>query len=179
MPAIRQFDGQIAQYRGEELVVYFGYPQAHDEDPQRAIRAGLRLVDVLGKQPPRLAHEHGIHWAVRVGVHTGMVVVGPLDDGRPHDRWALGDTPTLAAQLHERAVPDTVVISAATQRLIHGYFLCHPLGAQPGQGMATPLQAYRVVRESEAQHHDAETCLQQALDVSRLQEAKALLEALA
>ncbi len=149
---IRQFDGQIAQYRGEELVVYFGYPQAHDEDPQRAVRAGLTLVDALGKQLPRLAHEPRSHWAVRVGVHTGMVVVGPLGDGGPHDRWALGDTLTLAARLHERAAPDTVVISAATQRLIHGYFLCHPLGAQPYQGMATPLQAYRVVRASEAQH---------------------------
>jgi class 3 adenylate cyclase/DNA-binding winged helix-turn-helix (wHTH) protein/predicted ATPase len=149
---IRQFDGQIVQYRGEELVVYFGYPQAHDEDPQRAVRAGLRLVDALGKQPPRLPHEPGIHWAVRVGVHTGLVVVGPLGDGGPHDQWALGDTPTLAARLHERAAPDTVVISEATQRLIHGYFLCHPLGAPPSQSMATPLQAYRVVRESEAQH---------------------------
>jgi predicted ATPase/class 3 adenylate cyclase len=149
---IRQFDGHIAQYRGEELVVYFGYPQAHDEDPQRAVRAGLRLVEALGKQPPRLTHDPGIHWAVRVGVHTGLVVVGPLGDGEPHDRWALGDTPALASQLHERAAPDTVVISAATQRLIHGYFLCHPLEAQPGHGMAAPLQAYRVVRESAAQH---------------------------
>jgi len=135
---IRQFDGQIAQYRGEELVVYFGYPQAHDEDPQRAVRTGLTLVDALGKQLPRLAREPGVHWAVRVGVHTGIVVVGPLGDGGPHDRWALGDTLTLAARLNERAAPDTVVISEATQRLIHGYFLCHPLGVQPYQGMAPP-----------------------------------------
>jgi len=85
-------------------------------------------------------------------VHTGLVVVGPLGDGRPHDRWALGDTPTLAAQLHGLAAPDTVVISGATQRLIHGYFLCHPLAAQPGHGLATPLQVYRVVEESGAQH---------------------------
>jgi DNA-binding winged helix-turn-helix (wHTH) protein len=135
---IRQFDGHIAQDRGEELVVYFGYPQAHDDDPQRAVRAGIRIVDALGKQPPRLAHEHGIHWAVRVGVQTGLVVVGPLGDGGPHDRWALGDTPTLAARLHELAAPDTVVVSEATQRLVHGYFLCHDLGAQLYPGVAPP-----------------------------------------
>src|SRR6266446_3747811 len=119
---VQQFDGQIAQYRGEELVVYFGYPQAHDDDAQRAVRAGLKIVEAFGELHPRLEREPGLRWAVRVGVHTGLVVVGALGDGGPHDRWALGDTPSMAAQLHGLAAPDTVVISTATQRLLQGYF---------------------------------------------------------
>lgn len=149
---IRQFAGHMAQSRGEELVVYFGYPQAHDDDPKRAVQAGLRLVEALREYPPRLPHVPGTHWAVRVGVHTGLVVLGPLGDAGSDDRWALGDTPTLAARLQGLATPNTVVISAATQRLIQGYFVCHPLAVHSVDGVATPLQAYRVVRESTAQH---------------------------
>jgi len=149
---IRQCDGHIAQYRGEELIVYFGYPQAHDDDARRAVRVGLRLVDTFGKQPSRLTREHGIRLAVRVGVHTGLVLVGSLGDGGPHDRWALGDTPTLAAQMQACAAPDTVVISGATQQLVQGYFTCHPLDLQPGHGRATSLQTYRVVQECGTYH---------------------------
>jgi len=131
-------------------MVYFGAPQAHDDAPQRAVRAGLRLVDAMRELPPRLGHQHEVRWTIRVGVDTGLVVVGALGDDGPHARWVLGDTPTRAAQLQERAAPDTVVISAATQRLLHGAFVCHPLEPPSGQDLTPSLQASRVVREREA-----------------------------
>jgi class 3 adenylate cyclase/predicted ATPase len=147
---VRYFDGHIVQYRGEGIVVYFGYPRAHDDDAQRAVRAGLRLVEAIGELHTRLLGERGIGLAVRAGVHTGVVVVGLGGGGEPHERWALGEAPTVAAQIQGLAAPNTVVISEATQRLIQGYFTCHALGAQTYQGAATPLQVYRVVQESGA-----------------------------
>jgi class 3 adenylate cyclase/predicted ATPase len=155
---IRYFDGHIAQYRGEGMVVYFGYPRAHDDDAQRAVRAGLRLVEAMGELHAQLLSERGIGLAVRVGLHTGVVVVGTLGGGEPHERWALGEASTFAAQMQGLAAPDTVVISEATQRLIQGYFTCRALGAQTCHGVATPLQAYRVVQDSGAiSHLDAAT----------------------
>ena len=89
--------------------------------------------------------------AVRVGIHTGLVVVGEMGGGGRQEQLALGDTPNIAARLQGLAAPNTVVISAATQRLIQGYFTCHELGSQTLKGVATPLQVYQVVRATEVQ----------------------------
>jgi hypothetical protein len=148
---IQHFNGYIAQYLGDGLLVYFGYPQAHEDDAQRAVRTGLGIVEAMDILNRRLGQEKGVHLAVRVGIHTGLVVVGEMGGGGRQERLALGDTPNIAARLQGLGVPDTVVISAVTQRLVQGYFTCHDLGAQPLKGVATPLQVYQVVRETEMQ----------------------------
>jgi class 3 adenylate cyclase len=133
---IQRFDGHIAQYLGDGLLVYFGYPQAHADDAQRAIRTGLAMVEALGTLNTRLEREHGIRLAVRLGIHTGLVVVGEIGSGSRQEHLALGDTPNVAARLQGLAAPDTVVISAATFRLVQGYFTAEPLGAPTLRGVA-------------------------------------------
>ena len=148
---IQRFAGHIAQYLGDGLLVYFGYPQAHEDDAQRAVRTGLGFVEAMETLNSYLGQQHGVRLAVRVGIHTGLVVVGEIGGGGRQEPLALGDTPNIAARLQGLAAPDTVVISAATQRLIQGYFTCQALGAQTLKGVAMPLQVYQVVRATEVQ----------------------------
>ena len=149
---IQRFDGHIAQYLGDGLLVYFGYPQAHEDDAQRAVRTGLGIVEAMDTLNRRLGPEKGVRLAVRVGIHTGLVVVGEMGGGGRQEQLALGDTPNIAARLQGLAAPDTVLVSAATQQLIQGYFTCHALGSQTLKGVATPLQVYQVMRATEVQH---------------------------
>ena len=148
---IARFDGHIAQYLGDGLLVYFGYPQAHEDDAQRAVHTGLGMVEAVATLNRRLEQRPGVRLAVRVGIHTGLVVVGEMGGGGRQERLALGETPNIAARLQGLAAPGTVVISAATQRLVQGYFTYHALGGQTLKGVATPLQIYQVVRETEVQ----------------------------
>jgi class 3 adenylate cyclase len=147
---IQRFDGHIAQYLGDGLLVYFGYPQAHEDDAQRAVRAGLGMIAALGTLTPRLERDKGVRLAMRVGVHTGLVVVGEVGGGGSREQLALGEVPNIAARLQGLAAPNTVVISAASQHLVQGYFVCHDLGFHALKGVDTPLQAYCVVGESAA-----------------------------
>ena len=147
---ITRFDGHIAQYLGDGLLVYFGYPLAHEDDAQRAVRAGLGIVEALEQLNPRLAQEYGVHLAVRLGIHTGLVVVGDVGGGTRQEQLALGETPNLAARLQGIAAPDTLVISAATLQLLGGFFACQPLGTPLLKGQAEPLAVYRVLHESMA-----------------------------
>jgi TOMM system kinase/cyclase fusion protein len=148
---IQRFDGTIAQYLGDGLLVYFGYPQAHEDDAQRAGRAGLEILDALAPLKARLAAHKGLQLAVRLGIHTGLVVVGAMGTRGRQESLAVGDTPNIAARLQGLAAPDTVVISDATWRLVQGYFACDDLGPQLLKGVETPVQAYRVLGTSEAQ----------------------------
>src|SRR5438128_6987283 len=100
---IARFDGHIAQYLGDGLLVYFGYPLAHEDDAQRAVRAGLGMIEALSQLNTRLAQERGVHLAVRLGVHTGLVVVGDVGGGTRQEQLALGETPNLAARLQGTA----------------------------------------------------------------------------
>jgi class 3 adenylate cyclase/tetratricopeptide (TPR) repeat protein len=148
---IQRFDGHIAQYLGDGLLVYFGYPQAHEDTVQRAVRSGLGMVEAMGTLNTRLEREYGVRLAVRLGIHTGLVVVGEVGSGGRQEQLALGETPNIAARLQGLAAPDTVVISEATAHLIHGYFVYQPLGVQALKGLPQPLQVYRVLHESGAQ----------------------------
>src|SRR5262245_50069156 len=148
---IQRFDGTVAQYLGDGLLVYFGHPQAHEDDAQRAVRAGLGMLDALAPLQVRLAAEKGLHLAVRLGIHTGLVVVGAVGTGGRQEQLALGDTPNVAARLQGLAAPDTVIVSDATWRLVQGYFAGHDLGLQTLKGVETPVQAYRVLGTSGAQ----------------------------
>src|SRR4029434_3555001 len=94
---IQQFDGYIAQYLGDGLLVYFGYPLAHEDDPQRAVRTGLGILAAMGDLNQGLPQAKGIQLALRIGVHTGLVVVGEMGSGGRQEQLALGETPNIAA----------------------------------------------------------------------------------
>jgi TOMM system kinase/cyclase fusion protein len=147
---IARFDGHIAQYLGDGLLVYFGYPLAHEDDAQRAVRTGLGIVEALGQLNTHLVQERGVHLAVRLGIHTGLVVVGEVGGGTRQEQLALGETPNLAARLQGVAAPNTVVISAATYQLLGGFFACQSLGPQFLRGLPQPLEVYQVLSESTA-----------------------------
>ncbi len=148
---IQRFDGHIAQYLGDGLLIYFGYPQAHEDDAQRAVRASLGMLNAMQALNTRLEQDKGIRLAVRLGIHTGLVVVGAIGSDGRHEQLALGETPNIAARLQGLAEPNTVVISEATSQLIQGYFVCQALGAQALKGLAQPLIVYRVLHDSGAQ----------------------------
>jgi TOMM system kinase/cyclase fusion protein len=147
---IARYEGHIAQYLGDGLLVYFGYPQAHEDDAQRAVRAGLGMLEAMGQLNARLAQERGVSLAVRLGVHTGQVVVGEIGGGARHERLALGETPNVAARLQGLAEPNTVVISAATRLLLGGFFGCQLIGTPRLKGVIQPLAVYQVLYESTA-----------------------------
>jgi TOMM system kinase/cyclase fusion protein len=147
---IARYDGQIAQYLGDGLLVYFGYPQAHEDDAQRAVRAGLGMVEAVSQLNARLGQEQGVQLAVRLGIHTGQVVVGEIGAGAKHEQLALGETPNVAARLQGLAAPNTLVISAPTFHLLGGFFACQALGPQLRKGLAQPIEVYQVLQESTA-----------------------------
>src|SRR5262244_2472365 len=147
---IARFEGHIAQYLGDGLLVYFGYPRAHEDDARRAVRAGLGIVEALGQLNTRLAQERGVHLAVRLGCHTGLVVVGEVGGGTRQEQLALGETPNLAARLQGIAAPNTLVVSAATLQLLGGFFTSQSLGPSVLKGLAQPVEVYQVLHESMA-----------------------------
>jgi class 3 adenylate cyclase len=141
---IRRYDGHVAQHLGDGSLVYFGYPAAHEDDAQRAVRVGLEIIQALqkGVSSPREALQ------VRIGIHTGLVVIGEIGSSEKREILALGETPNLAARLQGLAAPDTVVISGITYQLVQGLFDCHDLGPHEVKGISTPLPMYRVLGES-------------------------------
>jgi len=148
---ISRFDGHLAKYLGDGLLVYFGYPVAHEDDAQRAVHAGLGIVGAM-RESPLLNTRLQQPLQVRIGIHTGLVVAGEMGGGDTRELLAIvGETPNVAARLQEIAVPDTVVISTATYRLIQGYFVCQDLGPHTLKGISTPVPVYQVLRESGAQ----------------------------
>jgi class 3 adenylate cyclase/predicted ATPase len=146
--AIQRFEGYIAQYLGDGLLVYFGYPQAHEDDAQRAVRTGLGMIEAMGPLNTTLMRDHGVRLAVRVGIHTGLVVVGALGGDDRQERLALGATPNLAARLQGQAAPDTVVISAATHQLVQSLFTSQALETPTLKGLDEPLTIYQVLAVS-------------------------------
>ncbi len=140
------FDGYIAQYLGDGLLVYFGHPVAHEDDAIQAVRSGLRIVETVQTSP--LLKQAAQPVRVRVGIHTGQVVVGEMGGGGRHERLALGETPNIAARLQNLAHPDTVVISGATARLVEGLCEWRALGERPLRGLSKPIAVYQVIRES-------------------------------
>jgi predicted ATPase/class 3 adenylate cyclase/DNA-binding winged helix-turn-helix (wHTH) protein len=147
---VHRFAGYVAQYQGDRLVVYFGYPRAHDDDARRAVHTGLGLVERMAELNTRLERDRGLRLAVRVGIHTGVVVVGARGQDE-RELLALGETPTIAAAVQGLATADTVVISQATRRLVEGYFDERALGTQMLDDAAEPLAVYQVLQERTSQ----------------------------
>ena len=147
---IQRYDGHIAQYLGDALLVYFGHPRAHEDDAQRAVRTGLGILEAVRDLNDRLERDKGVRLAVRIGIHTGMVVVGEMGSGDRLEHLAMGEAPNVASRLQGLAARDTVLISADTHRLVQGYFRVDDLGAHTLKGVAEAMQVYRVVGESAA-----------------------------
>lgn len=149
---VQRFDGTIAQYLGDGVLLYFGYPVAHEDDAQRAVRAGLALREAFAAPSSSLVPSAGEAVAVRLGVHTGLVVIDTVGTGPRAEPLALGETPHIAARLQHLANANTLLISAATQQLVAGYFLCKALGTHVLPGLTQPLEVYQVLGTSEAQN---------------------------
>ena len=149
--AIERYDGHIAKYIGDGLLVYFGYPQAHEDDAARAVRAGLDLLAGIEHLARDLRADQDIELAVRLGIHTGLVVVGEMGAGElREDRAIVGETPNVAARLEALAEPNSVLIGARTYALVEGLFVCEGLGPQRLKGISEPVPVYRVRAESRA-----------------------------
>src|SRR6516165_8617756 len=142
---VSRFDGFVAKYMGDGVLVYFGYPQAHEDDAEQAVRAGLALVNAVGElaAPGQLQ--------VRIGIATGLVVVGDLiGSGSAQEPAIVGETPNLAARLQASAEPNAIVIAESTRRLIGGLFELADLGPQSLKGFAEPQRAWRALSENRA-----------------------------
>src|SRR5262249_31471095 len=147
---IRRYDGHITQLLGDGLLVYFGYPQAHEDDAQRAVHAGLGMLAAMGDLNSHLQQEKGIQLGVRLGIHTGLVVVGDMGGAGRQEQLALGETPNIASRIEGLAAANTLVISDATYRLVQGYFACQDLGVQALRGVTESMRLYHVLGESGA-----------------------------
>jgi predicted ATPase/class 3 adenylate cyclase len=141
---IQHYAGHIAQYLGDGLLVYFGYPTAHEDDARRAVHTGLGIVQAIATLNTRQAAQYGVNLAVRLGIHTGPVVVGVMGGGGRHEHLALGETPNIAARLQAFAPANAVVISAVTARLVQGTFTLEDLGTHTLHGVAEPMTIRRV-----------------------------------
>ena len=143
---VERYEGHVAQYLGDGILVYFGYPQAHEDDAELAVRTGRDILVALDELNQRIEPEYGMRLAVRVGIHTGGVVIGDVGRRGRMETLALGETTHIAARLETLAEPDSVVISGATLRLVQGIFVTRDLGTPPLKGVAEPIQVYMVLR---------------------------------
>jgi predicted ATPase len=141
---VAEFDGFVAKYMGDGVLVYFGYPRAHEDDAERAVRAGLGVVDAVGRLDVK-----SVKLQARVGIATGLVIVGDLiGEGSAQEQSVVGETPNLAARLQSLAEPDAVVIAAGTRRLLGDLFEYRDLGAIEVKGIAAAVPAWQVLRPS-------------------------------
>src|SRR5262245_14889883 len=141
---VRSLDGFVAKYMGDGVLVYIGYPRAHEDDAERAVRAGLGVIDAIGRLDVK-----SVTLQARVGIATGLVVVGDLiGEGSAREQSVVGETPNIAARLQALAQPDTVVIAASTRRLVGDLFEYRDLGAVEIKDIAVPVPAWQVLRPS-------------------------------
>ena len=150
---VQRFGGFVAKYMGDGVLVYFGYPQAHEDDAERAVRAGLDLITAVS------ALKAPVSLQTRVGIATGLVVIGDvLGSGEAQERGIVGETPNLAARLQALAPPNAVVIAESTRKVLGNLFELDDQGARELKGIAGPVRAWVALRASsfasrfEAQH---------------------------
>ena len=142
------YDGFLAEFRGDGILAYFGYPRAHEDDAERTVRAGLDIIAAVARLETRAAEP----LAVRIGIATGLVVVGDLNrEGALRERAVVGDTPNLAARLQALAEPGTIVVAASTRRLLGDLFHLRDLGRHEVKGIAEPVAAWAVEGVSDSE----------------------------
>lgn len=140
--AIVRFDGHVAKYLGDGVMAYFGWPAAHDNDAERAARAGLAILEAIAQLNDQPGHAN---LSARVGIDSGVVVIGK---GAGNEAEVFGDTPNIAARVQAIAESGTVAITGATHRLVSGLFVVEDCGARELKGIERPLRLYHVVRSS-------------------------------
>lgn len=169
---IQQAGGFVARYLGDGVLAYFGYPQASEDAAERAVNAGLVLIEAVG----RLRDDTGRPLQARVGIASGLVLIGDLvAAGAPHDHDVVGETPNLAARLQANAEPNSVIISGETHRLVGRLFECAAVNAQPLKGFAMPMESWRVVKRSEIANRFRALRSADALLVGREQETDLMI----
>ena len=140
---VQRFGGFVAKYMGDGVLVYFGYPQAHEDDAERAVRAGLELIEAVG------GLKSSAPLQTRVGIATGLVVVGDLiGSGAAQEQAVVGETPNIAARLQGVAEPNTVVIAESTRKLLGNLFELEDLGAKDLKGIGGPVRAWAALATS-------------------------------
>lgn len=142
---VEHYEGHVAQYLGDGLLIYFGYPHAHEDDARRAVSAGLEIIEAVRGLNGRHTLEFPL--AVRIGIHTGFGVAGDVGGPGRREQLVIGRTPNIAARLQGLAAPDTLVITQATQKLVVGCFILESVGLQSLKGIEEPLEVFRVIRE--------------------------------
>lgn len=148
---VHRFGGYVARELGDGLIVYFGWPVAHEDDAYRAVRSGLGVIDAVQALNARLERDHGVTLHVRIGIDTGSVVVGEVGDGQKEE-CATGSALHVASRLQNIARPDSVVISGTTSELVRGYFTYEDLGLHHLRNIANAVHVYCVVAESGVAH---------------------------
>jgi class 3 adenylate cyclase/tetratricopeptide (TPR) repeat protein len=143
--AVERFGGHVAQFLGDGFFTYFGYPLAHDDGPERAVRAGIAILDALAPLNRRLEREHGVRLSVRIGVHTGEVVIG---EGSGAEGGVFGETVHVAARVQQLAAPHEVLVTETTWRLVPGLFVTEERGLHELRGIPQPVRLHRVVQPS-------------------------------
>ena len=174
--AIEQYAGYIARYMGDGMLVYFGYPQAHEDDAERAARSGLAIVQSLAQRSADATEQDGVELAVRVGIATGPVVVGDIiGEGAAEEAAVVGETPNLAARLQSLAKPNQVTVAPATHQLLGSLFEYEDLGAHQVKGIDEPIQVWCVLGEGDVDSHYEATRMGSGLPLVGRQEELGLL----
>ena len=156
--AIKRYDGFVAKYMGDGILVYFGYPRAHEDEAERSVRAGLDIVDAMAELNAAVPRPPGVELAVRIGIATGPVIVGDqIGEGTASETAVVGETPNLAARLQALAQPNQIVVSAATRAMLGDHFDLEDLGACELKGFAEPVPAWRVLSARDVESRFAAT----------------------
>jgi predicted ATPase/class 3 adenylate cyclase len=155
---IRHYDGLVAKYMGDGILVYFGYPRAHEDEAERSVRAGLDIVDAMAELNAAFPRPPGVELAVRIGIATGPVIVGDqIGEGTALETAVVGETPNLAARLQALAQPNQIIVSPATRAMLGDHFDLENLGASELKGFAEPVSALRVLSARDVESRFAAT----------------------
>ena len=174
--AIRHYDGFVAKYMGDGILVYFGYPRAHEDEAERSVRAGLDIVEAMAELNAAVPRPPGVELAVRIGIATGPVIVGDqIGEGTASETAVVGETPNLAARLQALAQPNQIVVSAATRAMLGDHFDLEDLGASELKGFAEPVPAWRVLSARDVESRFAATRTGTAAPLVGRQEEMGLL----
>jgi len=156
--AIRRYDGFVAKYMGDGILVYFGYPRAHEDEAERSVRAALDIVEAMAELNAAIRRPPGVELAVRIGIATGPVIVGDqIGEGTASETAVVGETPNLAARLQALAQPNQILASAATRAMLGDHFDLANLGTYELKGSAEPVPVWRVLAPREVESRFAAT----------------------
>src|SRR5438309_4826633 len=174
--AIRHYDGFVAKYMGDGILVYFGYPRAHEDEAERSVRAGLDIVDAMAELNAAVPRAPGVEFGVRIGIATGPVIVGDqIGEGTASETAVVGATPNLAARLQALAQPNQIVVSTATRAMLGDHFDLDDLGASELKGVAEPVPVWRVLSVRDVESRFAATRTGSAAPLVGRQEEMGLL----